>query len=192
MTNSAKNLLRRQFLQHRQALSPALWREQSDRICTHLQNWEQFERSQTILAYQSHRQEPDLSYLFDRVDKQWGLPRCVDRDLLWHRWQPLEPLLSGKYSILEPNSNSPLLEPANVDLMLVPTVGIDRHGYRLGYGGGYYDRLRANRSWRQIKTIGISFDLSYVDMLPIDPWDIRLDAICTESGIFEVATHSRF
>ena len=135
------------------------------------------------MAYQSYRQEPDLTPLFTDQEKQWGLPRCLGKELIWYNWQPSEPLVTGAYGILEPVSASPRLEPIDIDLILVPTVAIDRRGYRLGYGGGYYDRLRADRSWRQIPTIGIVFDFAVVDILPIDPWDLKLDAVCTELGL---------
>ncbi len=178
--NSAKTLLRRQFLQQRIALTSEIWARQSQQICIRLQNCVQFQQAQTILTYCSHRQEPDLSYLFEHSDRQWGLPRCVGKDLFWHRWEPPQPLLPGAYGILEPSADSRRLEAAEVDLMLVPCVGIDRSGYRLGYGGGYYDRLRANPLWRNVPTIGIGFDFGYVDVLPIEPWDLPLDGVCTE------------
>ena len=180
--NSAKNILRRQLLKQRQALSPELWRSHSNNICHYLAALPVFRSAQTVLAYQSCRQEPTLDDLFTHVNKQWGLPRCVGKDLLWHSWQPSQALVTGNYGILEPDPDSPQLAPDRVDLMLVPTVAVDRAGYRLGYGGGYYDRLRADPLWRKIPTIGITFDFAYVETLPIDPWDLPLDAICTESG----------
>jgi 5-formyltetrahydrofolate cyclo-ligase len=180
---SDKNTLRRQFLQQRQTLFPELWRSHSKSICQHLTKYHQFQAAQTVLAYQSCRQEPELSYLFTHTNKRWGLPRCIDKDLHWHSWQPSEALVTGNYGILEPNSESPQLTPDRVDLMLVPTVAIDRGGYRLGYGGGYYDRLRADPRWRKIPTIGIVFDFGYVETLPLDPWDVPLDAVCTELGV---------
>jgi 5-formyltetrahydrofolate cyclo-ligase len=182
LTIDSKASLRSRFLQHRQQLPANLWREFSDRLCQHLQNSPEFANAQTILAYQSCRQEPDLTYLFDRCNKQWGLPRCAGKDLIWHVWQPSEPLRTGAYDILEPVPDSPVLTPDRVDLMLVPAVALDRQGYRLGYGGGYYDRLRANPVWSKIPTIGIAFDFAYIDTLPIDPWDLKLDAVCTELG----------
>jgi 5-formyltetrahydrofolate cyclo-ligase len=184
--NPDKNTLRRQFLQQRQALSPEIWRSHSKSICRHLADYPQFQAAQTVLAYQSCRQEPDLSYLFTHANKQWGLPRCIDKDLLWHSWQPSEALIAGNYGILEPSSELARLTPDRVDLMLVPTVAIDRGGYRLGYGGGYYDRLRADPLWQKIPTISIVFDFGYVETLPIDPWDVPLDAVCTELGVREL------
>ncbi len=191
IVNPIKELCRHQLLGQRQALPPALWRSQSDRICHHLLCCPEFIAARTILAYQSCRQEPSLDYLFAHHLPQWGLPRCVGQELLWHRWQPSEPLIKGRYGILEPEPRSPLLEPDCVDLILVPAVAIDRHGYRLGYGGGYYDRLFADPLWQKIPTIGIVFDFAYLGAPPladrlswnIDPWDIPVDAVCTELGL---------
>jgi 5-formyltetrahydrofolate cyclo-ligase len=177
-----KSTLRRQFLQQRQELSAQLWRSHSDQICDQLLTCPQFMAAQTILAYQSHRQEPSLDYLFTHAHQQWGLPRSIGKELQWHRWQPAEPLVIGKYGILEPDPASPLLTPDLVDLILVPAVAIDARGYRLGYGGGYYDRLRSDPQWRKIPTIGIVFDFSYVETLPTEAWDLPLDAVCTEFG----------
>ena len=173
IVNCPKSSLRRQLIQQRQALPTAIWQSQSDRICHQLLNCPQFISAQTVLAYQSHRQEPNLDYLFTHAQKQWGLPRSIDKDLLWHCWQPSEPLVIGNYGILEPNPELPSLEPDGVDLILVPAVAVAASGYRLGYGGGYYDRLRANPLWRRIPTIGIVFDFAYLETLPIDPWIYR-------------------
>ena len=177
-----KSLWRRELIRQRQALTSSDWQSRSDRICAHLANCPQFMRAKTVLAYYSHRQEPSLGHLFTQTAKQWGLPRSVGKQLLWHCWQPSEPLVIGKYGILEPHSALPLLTPDRVDLILVPAVAMAADGYRLGYGGGYYDRLRADSQWRKIPTIGIVFDFTYVPALPIDPWDLPLDAVCTESG----------
>ena len=86
--NCDKTSLRSQFLQQRQALAAAVWRSQSDQICDQLSTYPQFMAARTILAYQSHRQEPTLDYLFTHTHKQWGLPRSIGKELLWHRWQP--------------------------------------------------------------------------------------------------------
>ncbi|PSB56756.1 5-formyltetrahydrofolate cyclo-ligase [Chamaesiphon polymorphus] len=178
-----KQTLRRQFIQQRQALAPEVWQMHSDRICDLLANCPQFIEARTILAYQSCRQEPNLNSLFKATDKQWGLPRCVGKDLLWHHWQPSEPLVTGEYGILEPSAELSVLAASNIDLILVPAVAIDFNNYRLGYGGGYYDRLRADPDWRKIPTIGIIFDFAYVESLPIEPWDLPLNAVCTELGL---------
>ncbi len=178
--------LRRSLLKTRRALSPDIWREQSDRLCTHLQNAPQFIQAHTILAYTSFRQEPDLSLLISSCDgsKRWGLPRCVGKSLAWHAWSSTSrPLQTGAYGILEPHADEPTLELETVDLILVPAVAGDRQGYRLGYGGGFYDRLLSNPLWAEKTTIGIFFDFALLPHLPIDPWDRPLHGICTEAGL---------
>ncbi|MBD1999435.1 5-formyltetrahydrofolate cyclo-ligase [Leptolyngbya sp. FACHB-541] len=178
--------LRRSLLKARQAMHPDVWREKSERLCCHLEASEIFRRSQTILAYFSFRQEPDLTPLFT-TSQQWGFPRCSDRNLSWHYWSPhhrLPPPQPGAYGILEPHPSTPLLQPEQVDLILVPAVACDVRGYRLGYGGGFYDRMLSQPGWLHKPTIGIVFEFARLPKLPVDPWDRPLRGICTEAGLF--------
>jgi len=71
-----------------------------------------------------------------------------------------------------------------VDLMLVPAVACDVRGYRLGYGGGYYDRLFSQPQWQQVPAIGIVFEYARLPSLPKDVWDRPMTGICSESGLF--------
>jgi 5-formyltetrahydrofolate cyclo-ligase len=164
------------------------WQLLSETLCQQLQDSSVWQQAQTVLVYMAFRQEPDLSGLLTQAEQshQWGLPRCVGQDLVWHRWHPqqLEVLQPSQYGILEPPPHLPCLEAKEVDLILVPAVACDRNGFRLGYGGGYYDRLLSSPAWSMIPTIGIVFDQAYLDHLPADPWDQPLDAICTEEGLF--------
>lgn len=159
------------------------WREKSDRICFHLQSSPLFAQSQTILAYFSFRQEPDLHPLFKDSQQQWGFPQCVDKSLSWHSWKPGEPLQTGNYGIFEPTSDSPSLNPDQVDLVLVPAVACEVGGYRLGYGGGFYDRMLSLPAWEKKPTIGIVFEFAYLPQLPVDDWDRKLHGVCTEIGL---------
>jgi 5-formyltetrahydrofolate cyclo-ligase len=174
-----KSDLRKIYLQKRLSLSQSEWKSKSKLIVEHLKASEQVRSSQTILSYCSFRQEPDLSELLT-LPKVWGLPRCVDQSLLWHVAGNLR---SGKFGIQEPDPDSPQIDVSAVDLILVPCVMCDRRGYRLGYGGGFYDRLFSQPEWREKKTIGILFDFAVVDEFAIDRWDQPLNAICTESGL---------
>ena len=185
MSVTDKIALRRSLLQKRRSLSPAQWRAKSDRICEQLQSFSLYKKAKTILAYFSFRQEPDLSLLFTSKNNQqrWGFPRCVDKSLLWHLWQPGEQLVRGKFGILEPLSDAPTISVSEVDLILVPAVASDLQGYRLGYGGGFYDRLLTSPQWVNIPTIGIIFQFAYLSTLPIDPWDTSLNYICHEKGV---------
>ena len=190
MSSTNKVVLRRSLLQTRLSLSPTQWRAKSDRICEQLKSFPLYTEAKTILAYFSFRQEPDLSLLFESKNNQhiFGFPRCVGQSLMWHLWQPEAKLVEGKFGILEPSSDAPTISASEVDLILVPAVAGDRQGYRLGYGGGFYDRLLTSPQWKNIPTVGIVFEFAYLPTLPIDPWDTKLKYICTEEDVHDVST----
>jgi 5-formyltetrahydrofolate cyclo-ligase len=181
-----KAILRRELLRSRMALAPDLYRKYSDRLCTHLQEFltEQVTPGQTILAYQPHRQEPDLRNLWENVSYRWGLPRCLpDRQLAWHYWQPSDQLAVNAYGLAEPLATASLVDLDSISVLLIPVVGFDVRGYRLGYGGGYFDRLLASPGWEKVMRIGIAFDQALIPAIPTDPWDLALHRIFTESGM---------
>ncbi len=181
--------LRLLLLQQRRAMTMEDWRAKSDRLCHHLQAASLLTEAKTILAYFSFRQEPDLTPLINQAsDRVWGFPRCVGKSLIWHVWSPTSslPLQSGTYGITEPHPDCPTLAADQVDLILVPAVACDRQGYRLGYGGGFYDRLLSDPAWATKRTIGIVFDFARLPQLPADAWDQSLSAVCTETGLFAV------
>ncbi len=164
------------------------WRDRCNRICAHLRAAPLVQQSHTILAYFSSRQEPDLMPLVNvssnqEHPQQWGFPRCVGKSLVWHRWKPGDPLQVGTFGILEPSDAAACLTAIDVDLLLIPAIACDRRGYRLGYGGGFYDRLLSEPEWAAKPTIGITFAAAYLEQLPIDPWDRPLTGICTENGL---------
>ena len=181
-----KKTLRRQLLQQRQAMALEDWRSRSDLICAHLRSWPPFQQARWVLGYCSVRREPDLQPLLGQGPPQWGIPRCQGRTLHWHQWPGPEStpgLIPGAYGIVEPSAQLPPLDPATVDLILVPAIAWDSRGYRLGYGGGYYDRLLSQSPWNRIPTLAILFDQGRLPHLPQDPWDRPLWGACTETGI---------
>ena len=175
--------LRRRLISARQAIPPHLWRQKSDRICAHLQSWPEFQSARCILAYWSFRNEPDLSPLMGR-HRQWGLPRCQEKNMIWHRWQGADFMKTGRFGIVEPLPQVPEIDPAQVDLILVPAVACDVRGHRLGYGGGFYDRMLSKPQWRRKPTIAIVFEYARVPSLPKDVWDRPMHGICTEKGLY--------
>lgn len=185
---NSKQQLRRSLLKNRQSLSVQEWQKKSHDLGLQLQKSTVFNQSQTILAYFSFRKEPDLSLLFKQnLNKVWGFSRCVEQDLIWHRWQQKEPLNKGKFGILEPEIHAPQIHPETVDLILVPAVACDWQGYRLGYGGGFYDRLLSLPQWSTIPTIGVIFEQAYLPQLPRENWDQPLQFICTENQFITVS-----
>ncbi|AIL13102.1 hypothetical protein IM40_05615 [Candidatus Paracaedimonas acanthamoebae] len=105
--------------------------------------------------------------------------------LLFRRW-PLHSLLKmGLHKTFEPHENQPLFVP---DVLFIPLLSFDKHGYRLGYGGGYYDQtLSTLKKIKSITTIGLAYDIQHVNQLPIEPHDEALQWIVTEKKIYHLS-----
>ncbi|MGH7185278.1 MAG: 5-formyltetrahydrofolate cyclo-ligase [Pseudomonadota bacterium] len=116
-----------------------------------------------------------------------GLPVVVARGfpLLFRAWRPGLELVTGSFGISRPDKHQPELTPR---VLMVPLLAFDRGGYRLGYGGGFYDRslagLRANGP---VLAIGVGFAVQEVPAVPRDPGDERLDWMVTEGEAFRVS-----
>lgn len=103
-------------------------------------------------------------------------PRCNDEpgQMSFHLTPTLDDLAPGKYGIREPSPNAPLLTDFDDALILVPALAFDKEGYRLGYGGGYYDRFLAAHP---IRSMGITYAQFFLDTLPHSPQDVPVNRI---------------
>lgn len=122
---------------------------------------------------------PLMAALFDE-GCQIVLPVVQGRGtrLLFRAWRPDEPLEAGVFGTLQPSANAEVIEP---DALLVPLLACDGEGWRLGYGGGFYDRtLEDLRKKRQVTAIGVGFDLQLVPEVPHGADDQRLDWLLTD------------
>ena len=100
--------------------------------------------------------------------------------LAFHRWDQKHTPVKGSYGLLEASPDWPLIAP---DVVLVPLLAFDDEGFRLGYGGGYYDRsLRALRDSKSVLAVGLAFAGQEITDLPHDANDEKLDWLVTEKG----------
>ena len=121
---------------------------------------------------------------------QAALPIAAEKNapLRFRLWRAGDPLAPDAYGIPSPISSAPLLSP---NLVIAPVLAFDRHGGRLGQGGGHYDRtLAALRAQRPVFVLGIAFAGQEIDRVPMGAHDQRLDAIVTEEAYMEVARGS--
>jgi 5-formyltetrahydrofolate cyclo-ligase len=183
--NQAKAELRRDWVTRRRSIVPQDHATKSQALCQQLQQHPGFQTPDAVvLSYFSIRQEPDLLPLMEQMPQvRWGFPRIEGEALAWHEWSLGQPLDRGPFNIPEPPRANPRLTPDCVTLMLVPCVGADRQGFRLGYGGGYYDRLLAEAHWQNVVTVGIVFEAFVIDRLPTEPWDRALLWICSDHSL---------
>ena len=102
------------------------------------------------------------------------------KPLIFRAWMQGDAMDSGVWGIAEPKADKATLEP---DILLVPLLAFDAGGWRLGYGGGFYDRTLARlRAAKAIVAVGLSFDEQRVDAVPHLDYDQRLDWVLTPSG----------
>lgn len=111
-----------------------------------------------------------------------------DQQLRFAPWRPGDPLTPNRFGIPEPAlAPESLLSPEQLSLIVLPLVGFDGRGHRLGMGGGWYDRSFAfrQRSPAPPWLVGAGFEVQRVERLETAEWDVTLDAVCTEAGILD-------
>jgi 5-formyltetrahydrofolate cyclo-ligase len=141
-----------------------------------------------ISAFHSFGTEISTFELFDKlVAEGWttALPVVVAKNtpLLFRQWAPGDALVLGRWDIQIPPETAPEVQP---DILLVPMLAFDRRGYRMGYGGGFYDRTLAKlRALKNVTAIGVAYAGQEVDMVPHDAHDQPLDWIMTEQETFK-------
>ena len=131
-----------------------------------------------------HRWKEDGELMDEPQRRRIGLPVVdkVHKTLTFHAWYPGCPMEDDAYGIPKPKDTE-LIVPT---LLFVPCVGYGLGGYRLGYGGGFYDRtLEGLRARRPTLAVGFAFAAQEVDEVPIDAYDQQLDAVVTEEGVRE-------
>ena len=116
------------------------------------------------------------------------VPVIVDRRHGRIRFYPLgRNTRRGIFGIAVPCGLTRPIEPRWLDLIVIPLVGVDAAGRRLGMGGGFYDRAlqfrRRRRRWAGPHLVGLAFDCQRTDVEFAEPWDLRLDSLATESGL---------
>jgi 5-formyltetrahydrofolate cyclo-ligase len=144
-----------------------------------------------VAAYWPIRDELDCRPVLTRLMDS-GQPVCLpvvvgdEMPLELRMWEQGAPLYPSGFGTLAPPDDAPRAEP---DLVLMPLLGFDRAGTRLGYGGGYYDRTLASLAKRP-RLIGFAFAAQELDFIPREPHDVPLDAVVTEQGVLQFAARA--
>ena len=161
-------------------------RAESEAICRHILASGWYRRARVIGGYIPLKWEADVTPVLRQAladGKTLALPLCdAPPCMTLRRVDSLEALIPGAYGIPEPPRDAPVIPPDEAELLLVPLEGVDGLGFRLGKGGGYYDRLLADCS---ALTLGCALSWQKVDRLPADPWDRPLRACADAQGIHE-------
>lgn len=118
----------------------------------------------------------------DMLSERAALPWFADRTPAME-FRACGPLVKGPWGLLQPEDGCAAVEP---EVLIVPVLAVTEEGYRLGQGGGHYDRYleRRTKAGDRPRTIGLAWDCQVVERLPIEPWDERLDFIATPSALY--------
>ena len=184
-TETDRRAIRQRLIAAREALPPNLRQQLTARIASHLGRLLDQLRPQTLGFCWPFRGEADLCEFLGHwrsqgAGRQLALPvvPASAGPLAFHAWVPGDALVMDRFGIPAPQG-TPAVQP---DAVLVPVNGFDARGYRIGYGGGFFDRTLAALHPAPI-SIGIGFEIARLDDVQPAPHDLALDWIVTESGV---------
>ncbi len=182
-----KTVMRREMRRIRAALTPAERASHERKMASRLHLWCRYLLAKNIAFYASFGTEVSTRSLVTearRDGKTVCLPRVQGQhlDIVPIDWSGITPtnLRPGYRNIPEPHGGA--ISPGELDILVVPGLAFDRRGYRMGYGGGYYDRL-LGRLPSSVASLGLAYGAQLVDAIPIEPHDLAVDWILTEAGL---------
>ena len=183
-----KRRVRNAVREERDAVPVDVREERAERVIERFVDLPEVQRARTIMLFSSFGSEVPTGSLIERLHARGvvvALPRIEGAVLVPVPYAPGGPTTTTPFGAEEPVGGTPL-ESSSIDVVGVPGVAFDRHGGRIGYGGGYYDRfLRGLPAF----TVGLVFGLQVVDDdLPAGRFDLPVDAIVTEEETIRVAT----
>ena len=190
-----RNTLRHELRARRQDLSAPEQTHAAHQLIAHLIATRLYRVSRRIAVYLPNDGEIDPVPLMARIwntNKTCYLPILsrLRHDRLWFApFTQDTPLAANRFGILEPVVPARTwVRAQELDLILMPLVGFDTHGNRLGMGGGFYDKslefLRHRKLWRKPHLIGLAHDFQRVKKLDACAWDVPLQAVATEQSVY--------
>ncbi|MFZ4540906.1 MAG: 5-formyltetrahydrofolate cyclo-ligase [Rickettsiales bacterium] len=181
-----KRKLREAMLTRRRALPHAAMLSASTSVARHFADHPILAFAPSFAGYRAMRGELDVMEIFTqmaRFEKRTALPCTTpDKALIYREWKIGDALTRHELGMEEPTGTAPVMVPA---VILTPLLAFDGEGYRLGYGGGYYDRtMEALRALPEPPLfIGVGFSMQEIDQVPTDEHDAPMDGILTELGV---------
>ena len=184
-SNTEKASLRKTLLEKRDATSFDLIKIASKQIHNNLKQIEAYRVAQSIGSYFPIGSEVLTQDIMQEVlsnGKTLSLPKVIEKKLSFKQISGFEDLEKGAYNIMEPKDNCSELN--EIDVILVPTVGITRKGIRLGYGHGYYDRYLSSS---KAKTIALTYSKQIIKSIPFSENDVKIGWIVSDEEYFKTS-----
>ena len=183
-TRRAKALIRRVLRDRRRHAS-----QDAVRNVLNIENWPQkwqdkIRTARYVAAYMPIDEELRLDGFLRSVSVKTCFPRVEGENIVFYEAEAGDGFEKGSFSILEPRSDLPKVDPSLIDILLVPGMGYDLSGTRLGRGKGYYDRFCGSLEKRPL-CIGVVAEKNVFSAFAKDPWDLSVDALVTETSFRE-------
>lgn len=186
----SKQSVRTEVLARVKNLSSTYCHEADESICRWVIHSEPYDKARTIFCYVGTKREIDtmrLIRIMMRDGKTVAVPLCTGKGIMEaRRIEGMGDLVSGKYGILAPRLQCPVVPPEELDLAIVPCCTGNARGERLGYGGGYYDRYLPQT---KCPTMLLCRHQLERDDIPLDEHDVLLDYFVTERGLVDCANN---
>lgn len=189
-----KPAVRKELLRKRDAIPPEVRRAKNRLIQERLLSIEEYRNAAAIFFFASFRSEFDTTELIKislAAGKRAVLPKA-DRErqeLLLYEIRDFSDLKPGYMGIPEPASPETLVSINDIDLVIIPGAGFDSQGNRIGYGGGYYDRLLSGMQ-KQVPLIAPAYEEQIIDSIPSEPHDIKVQMIVTDRQLIRCEPQS--
>ena len=180
-----KKAFRKNILTKRKGISEKKHKEKSAQIMRRLEKLEIFQEAYTVMFYVSFGSEVGTHGLLKDSfrEKRVAVPLVWEKDLLIKRITDFSQLSPGAWEILEPETRQTSLKLSDINLILVPGVAFDEDHNRMGYGGGYYDRLLAGEKEADFISVGLAFEEQISNKLPVEKYDQKVDFVVTEKRV---------
>lgn len=156
----------------------------SERIFARLINSSVYDSAETVLVYVSVGSEAETLNIIEyslHNNKKVAVPVCIEKEMFFYEIGSLSDLQSGRFGIPTVDlSKSKRIDNFENSICVVPALCFDKYGFRIGYGGGYYDRFLAEHN---VITLGITYERCLTEKIPVDKYDLPVDYILTENKL---------
>lgn len=172
----------------RKSMDPEIKKSADNQIFEELISFPEFKNSELILTYISVNDETDtvslIKYCFEN-NKRIAVPKCLDKNgnMEFFEIKSFDDVKSSYFGLMEPSENCPVITIFDNSLCVVPAFSYDIKGYRIGYGGGFYDRFLSKHN---VFKVGICYDESIETNHLHDEFDISVDIVITEKQIISL------
>lgn len=185
-----KSEIREYYINKRRELPDEVKQEKDNKLCSNLLASATYRYAEVLLLYMPKADEVDIRPFAEgalKGGKRVAFPRCnpEDRSMVFHFVSSLSELTESTYGLLEPPAENEAFDPAECEkvnaICVVPGIVYDKRGYRIGYGGGYYDRYLSS-------FLGTKVGIAYYDFIandvPHGRFDLAVDVLISERGIY--------